>query len=157
MLAPKVEGRILQALDVRPTDRALEVGTGTGFFAACIGRLAQSVKTIDLFPDFVATATQTLGRVGAHNVTAAIADATQLAERDAYDVIALTSSLPVYDARFERALKVGGRLFVTVGTGPVLEALRVTRTDGDDWVRESLFETGMPPLIHAAEPPRFVF
>jgi len=157
MLAPKVEGRILQALDVRPTDRALEVGTGTGFFAACIGRLAQSVKTIDLFPDFVAAATQTLGRVGAHNVTAAIADATQLAERDAYDVIALTSSLPVYDARFERALKVGGRLFVTVGTGPVLEALRVTRTDGDDWMRESLFETGMPPLIHAAEPPRFVF
>jgi protein-L-isoaspartate(D-aspartate) O-methyltransferase len=157
MLAPKVEGRVLQALDVRPTDRALEVGTGTGFFAACIGRLAQSVKTIDLFPDFVATATQTLGRIGAHNVTAAIADATQLAERDAYDVIALTSSLPVYDARFERALKVGGRLFVTVGTGPVLEALRVTRTDGDDWMRESLFETGMPPLIHAAEPPRFVF
>jgi protein-L-isoaspartate(D-aspartate) O-methyltransferase len=157
MLAPKVEGRILQALDVRPTDRALEVGTGTGFFAACIGQLAQSVKTIDLFPDFVAAATQTLGRVGAHNVTAAIADATQLAERDAYDVIALTSSLPVYDARFERALKVGGRLFVTVGTGPVLEALRVTRTGSDDWMRESLFETGMPPLIHAAEPPRFVF
>ena len=71
------------------------------------------------------------------------------------------SSLPekegLYDPRFERALKVGGRLFVTVGTGPVLAAQRVTRASSDDWMRESLFETGMPPLIHAAEPPRFVF
>ena len=48
MLAPKVEGRILQALDVQPGDLALEVGTGTGFFAACIGRLARSVRTVDL-------------------------------------------------------------------------------------------------------------
>jgi protein-L-isoaspartate(D-aspartate) O-methyltransferase len=72
-------------------------------------------------------------------------------------VIAVTGSLPVYDARFERALKVGGRLFVTVGTGPILEARRVTRSGPQDWLHESLFETGMPPLIHAPEPPGFVF
>ncbi|HEX9206768.1 MAG TPA: protein-L-isoaspartate O-methyltransferase [Steroidobacteraceae bacterium] len=157
MLAPKVEGRILQALAIQPDDHALEVGTGSGFFAACIGRLARSVKTIDLFPDFVAAATAAFYRNGVHNVTAATADAMQLAERDAYDVIAVTGSLPVYDARFEQALRLGGRLFVTVGTGPVLEARRITRTGTDDWLRESLFETGMLPLIHAAEPPRFVF
>jgi protein-L-isoaspartate(D-aspartate) O-methyltransferase len=157
MLAPKVEGRILQALAIQPDDHALEIGTGTGFFAACIGRLARSVRTIDIFPDFVAGAVANLRRTGVHNVAAATADAMQLAERDAYDVIAVTGALPVYDARFERALKVGGRLFVTVGTGPVLEAQRVTRVGASEWVRESLFETGMAPLIHAAEPARFVF
>lgn len=157
MLAPKVEGRILQALDVQPGDLALEVGTGTGFFAACIGRLARSVRTIDLFADFVAGAREAYRRVGVHNVTADAYDATQLAERDAYDVIALTAALPVYDARFERALKVGGRLFVVVGTGPMLEAWRVTRVAAGEWARESLFETGMMPLIHAAEPPKFRF
>jgi len=157
MLAPKVEGRILQALDVQPGDVALEVGTGTGFFAACIGRLARSVRTIDLFADFVAAARDAYRRVGVHNVSAETFDAARLAERDAYDVIALTAALPVYDARFEQALKVGGRLFVVVGTGPMLEACRVTRVGAAEWARESLFETGMAPLIHAAEPPKFRF
>jgi protein-L-isoaspartate(D-aspartate) O-methyltransferase len=157
MLAPKVEGRILQALEIRPDDTALEVGTGSGFFAACLGRLAHSVRTIDLFPDFVTRATANLLRNGAHNVAADVADAMELAEREAYDAIALTGSLPVYDARFERALKVGGRLFVTLGTGPMLEAFRVTRTGRGEWLRESLFETGMPALLNAPQPPRFRF
>jgi protein-L-isoaspartate(D-aspartate) O-methyltransferase len=157
MLAPKVEGRILQALDIQPHEDVLEVGTGSGFFAACLGRLAHSVRTVDIFPDFVAAATGALARNGAHNVTAATADAMQFAQRDAYDVIAVTGSLPVYDARFELGLKVGGRLFVTVGTGPVLEARRVTRTGPNDWLREGLFETGMPPLVNASGPPGFVF
>lgn len=157
MLPPKVEGRILQALEIQPHEHALEVGTGTGFFAACIGRLARSVRTIDLFPDFIASATVSLARTGAHNVVAMTADAMQFSERDAYDVIALTGSLPLYDARFERALKVGGRLFACVGNGPMLEAVRVTRTGASDWSRESLFETGMPALLHALEPSRFVF
>jgi protein-L-isoaspartate(D-aspartate) O-methyltransferase len=157
MLAPKVEGRILQALDVQPGDLALEIGTGTGFFAACIGRLARSVRTIDLYPDLVAGAREAYRRVGVHNVAADAFDATQLEERDAYDVIALTASLPVYDARFEQALKVGGRLFVVVGTGPLLEARRVTRVGAGEWARESLFETWMAPLVHAHEPPKFRF
>ena len=157
MLAPKVEGRILQALEIQPGDHALEVGTGTGFFAACIGRLAHRVRTIDLHADFVAGAEAKYRRVGVHNVAADRFDAMQLTERDAYDAIALTAALPVYDARFERALKVGGRLFVTVGTGPMLEARRITRVGPDEWLRESLFETSMTPLSHAPEPPKFVF
>ncbi len=157
MLPPKLEGRILQALEIQPHEHALEVGTGSGFFAACIGRLARSVRTIDLFPDFATAATDVFARTGTHNVVAETADAMQLTERDAYDVIALTGSLPVYDARFERALRVGGRLFVMVGNGPMLEALRVTRTGPSDWSRESLFEAGMPALIHAPEPSKFVF
>jgi protein-L-isoaspartate(D-aspartate) O-methyltransferase len=157
MLAPKLEGRILQSLEIQPHEHALEVGTGTGFFAACIGQLARSVRTIDLFPDFVAGATQAFARTDIHNVVAATADAMQFAERDAYDVIALTGSLPVYDARFERGLKVGGRLFACIGSGSMLEAVRVTRTGPADWSRESLFETGMPALLHAPGPPQFVF
>ena len=81
----------------------------------------------------------------------------RVAEQTGCNVIAVTGSLPVYDARFERALRVGGRLFVVVGTGPLLEALRVVRVGAEEWARESLFETGMPPLAHAAEPPKFVF
>ena len=54
-------------------------------------------------------------------------------------------------------LLVPAMLFATVGTGPLLEARRITRVSHDEWVRESLFETSMTPLVHAPEPPRFVF
>jgi protein-L-isoaspartate(D-aspartate) O-methyltransferase len=157
MLAPNLEGRILQALEIQPDDRALEVGTGTGFFAACLGQLARSVRSIDLFDDFVATADANLRRAGAHNVSVDACDAMTLADEAAYDVIAVTGSLPVYDARFERALAIGGRLFVVVGPGPVMEAQRITRAADGEYVRESLFEVSIEPLIHAAEPPKFVF
>jgi protein-L-isoaspartate(D-aspartate) O-methyltransferase len=70
MLLPKVEGRILQSLDIQPHEHVLEVGTGSGFFAACIGQLARRVRTIDLFPDFVAGAMATFARTGIHNVVA---------------------------------------------------------------------------------------
>jgi protein-L-isoaspartate(D-aspartate) O-methyltransferase len=157
MLPPKLEGRILQSLEIQADDRALEVGTGGGFFAACLGGLARSVRSIDIFPDFVETARANLLRTGVHNVSVESMDAMTLSVEEAYDVVALTGSLPVYDSRFERALAVGGRLFVVIGQGPVMAAQRITRTGPAEWLRESLFETVMPPLIHAPEPPRFVF
>ena len=62
-----------------------------------------------------------------------------------------------YDARFEQWLADGGRLFVVVGQGPIMEARRVTRSGRGETESQSLFETVMPPLIHAADPPKFVF
>lgn len=157
MLTPSLEGRILQALAIKPTDRVLEVGTGSGFFAACLARLGRSVRSIDIYPDFIAVADNNLRRLSVHNVEVAVADGMHLTEEGAYDVIALTGSLPVYDARFERALTVGGRLFAVVGAGPVMEAQRITRAGHGEFVRESLFEVSIAPLIHAQETPKFVF
>jgi protein-L-isoaspartate(D-aspartate) O-methyltransferase len=74
-----------------------------------------------------------------------------------YDVIAVTGSMPVYDARFERALRLGGRLFAVVGSAPVMEALVVRRVDDGEWIRESLFETVIDPLINATAAQGFVF
>src|SRR5438046_2908579 len=71
--------------------------------------------------------------------------------------IAVTGSLPHYDARFERMLSLGGRLFVVVGEAPVMEARLVRRTAEDAWATESLFETVIDPLVSAARPPRFTF
>ncbi|MGB5104422.1 MAG: protein-L-isoaspartate O-methyltransferase [Steroidobacteraceae bacterium] len=157
MLPPKLEGRILQSLEIQPEDRVLEVGTGSGFFAACLGALARSVRSMDVFPDFIVTARANLERAGVHNVAVEAMDAMTLSADGAYDVIALTGSLPVYDARFERALAMGGRLFAVVGDGPVMAAQRITRTGAGQWLRESLFETSLEPLVHAPRPPRFVF
>jgi len=69
----------------------------------------------------------------------------------------VTGSLPVYDTRFEHALVEGGRLFITVGVGPVMDARKVTRAGRSDWSHESLFETRIEPLVNAPRPPAFVF
>lgn len=157
MLAPKLEGRILQALEVQPDDRALEVGTGSGYFAACLGGLARSVRSLEIFPDLAEFARASIVRAGVHNVTVETMDAMTLDVEGGYDVIALTGSLPVYDGRFERALALGGRLFVVTGLGPVMDAQRITRTGPGEFLRESLFETVVDPLVHAPEPPKFIF
>jgi protein-L-isoaspartate(D-aspartate) O-methyltransferase len=157
MLAPNVEGRILQSLDITPADRALEVGTGSGYFAACLGQLARSVTSFEIRPSLAQAAIANLQRTAGHNVGVEVMDAMTIAADGEYDVIALTGSLPVYDSRFERALKVGGRLFAVVGTGPIMEARKVTRAGHGEWITESLFETVMDPLDHAPTPPRFVF
>ncbi len=157
MLTPMLEGRILQALELQPDDSVLEVGTGSGYFAACLGALARTVTSFEIYPDLAESARASLARTGSANVTVEAADALSRKDLGNHDVVVLTGSLPLYDARFEQVLADGGRLFAVVGQGHVMEALRVTRAGPGQWLRETLFETVMDPLIHAAEPPRFVF
>jgi protein-L-isoaspartate(D-aspartate) O-methyltransferase len=90
-------------------------------------------------------------------VTFEARDAFSSAPLGEFDVVALTGSLPVYDNRFERALRVGGRLFAVVGIAPVMDAMLIRRVDEQEWIRESLFETVIDPLINATAAPRFVF
>jgi len=157
MLAPKLQGRILQALSINASDSALEIGTGTGYLSACLSLLAASTHSVDVRADFIDFAAANLRAVPQARVRLETRDAFGPAPWGEYDVIAVTGSLPVYDMRFERALRVGGRLFAVVGVAPVMDAILVRRVDSTEWIRESLFETVIGPLINAAKPPEFVF
>jgi protein-L-isoaspartate(D-aspartate) O-methyltransferase len=157
MLAPKIQGRILQALGVTPADTALEIGTGTGYLSACLSLLCASTHSIDIHPELTAAATTNLREVPKARVRLETRDAFDTAPLGQFDVIAVTGSLPVYDARFERSLRIGGRLFAVVGAAPVMEALLVRRVGEAEWIRESLFETVIDPLVNATQAQRFVF
>ena len=157
MLAPKIQGRILQALSVGAEDSVLEVGSGNGYLAACLGLLALSTRSIDIHPQFTASAQANLRAVPRASVEFETRDAFAAAPLGEFDAIAVTGSLPVYDARFERSLRLGGRLFAIVGEAPVMDAILVRRVDNAEWIRESLFETVVEPLINAAAAQRFVF
>ena len=157
MLAPKLQGRILQALGVGAADRILEVGSGTGYLAACLSLLGASTRSIDIHPGLIASSRANLPAVPGAQVQFEVGDAFAGASLGEYDVIAVTGSLPVYDKRFERSLRVGGRLFAVVGTAPVMDAILVRRVDESEWIRESLFETVIEPLIGAVAAQKFVF
>jgi protein-L-isoaspartate(D-aspartate) O-methyltransferase len=156
MLTPKLQARILQALAIAGSDRVLEVGTGTGYLAACMSLLAAETASIDIHPDFTAQAALNIRKVDGARVHTMVHDAfgPPLGE---YDAIAVTGSLPIYDSRFERALRVGGRLFAVVGAAPVMEAMLVRRVGPSEWIRESLFETVVDALAGAPAAPGFVF
>ena len=157
MLAPKIQGRILQALGVSATDSVLEVGTGSGYLSACLSLLGANTRSIDIHPQFTAAAASNLRTVAQASVELQTRDAFSNAPLGEYDAIAVTGSLPVYDARFERSLRLGGRLFVVVGEAPVMDAILVRRVDTAEWIRESLFETVIEPLINATAAQKFVF
>jgi protein-L-isoaspartate(D-aspartate) O-methyltransferase len=157
MLAPKLQGRVLQALGVGPADNALEVGSGTGYLSACLGLLAASARSIDIHPGLIEQSRGNLRSVPDAKVQFEVRDAFSAAPLGEYDVVAVTGSLPVYDTRFEKSLRVGGRLFAVVGVAPVMEAVLVRRLSDSEWIRESLFETVIDPLINAAAAQKFVF
>jgi protein-L-isoaspartate(D-aspartate) O-methyltransferase len=157
MMAPKTEGRLLQVLDVQAGDSVLEIGTGSGYLTACLSRLGNHVTSIEIFPEFREAAAAKLAAHGFRNVTLRDADAANGIGSDTrYDVIAVTGSLPLLHRQFHDNLAIGGRLFVIAGMPPVMEALLITRIDERNWSRESLFETSLPPLLHAEQPQQFV-
>lgn len=156
MLPPKIQGRLLQSLQPAAHETILDIGTGTGFLAACLARMGSQVHSVDIHSDFVETASRRLSDLGFDNVSLQVADALAMESTRTYDVIAVTSALPEYVPRFEEMLNPGGRLFIVVGLPPVREAWLVTRGK-DGFVRESVFETDLPSMINAPVPATFVF
>jgi protein-L-isoaspartate(D-aspartate) O-methyltransferase len=158
MMPPKVEGRLIQALGIKPDETVLEVGTGSGYLTALLASLAKHVYSVDIFPEFKKQAQQKLAALGLSNVTIETGDAALGWERHGpYDVIVITGSFPLYPDHYQRGLRVNGRMFVIAGRAPAMEALLVTRVGEADWMRESLFETDIPALINAPQPQSFVF
>lgn len=157
MLPAKIQGRILEALLPTPSDIALEIGAGSGYLSACLGRLSARVRAVEIFPELAELSQRNLFAAAVNNVSVEVADGMQLTEQSSYDVIAVTGSLPLYDERFQQALRIGGRLFVVVGQAPVMEAWQVTRVGEREWQRVSLFETVIAPLLNAPRPSEFVF
>jgi protein-L-isoaspartate(D-aspartate) O-methyltransferase len=157
MMTPTVEGRVLQSLRLGPRDRVLEVGTGTGFLAACLARLAGEVTSVDIVDEFLEIAASNLERSSSANVELAAMDAMRELPEGDFDAIAITGSIEVFDPRFVMALRPGGRLFVVVGAPPVMEARLVERTADNEWRTDALFETRLTPLENGALPAQFRF
>jgi protein-L-isoaspartate(D-aspartate) O-methyltransferase len=157
MLRPSVVGRLLQGLLPLPHEQVLQVGAGSGFVTACLRGMAGRVQALEVYPELAESARANLAACGVRGAEVLDADALRFESASRYEVIAVTASLPLYDARFARMLKPGGRLFIVVGEAPVMEARLVQRTAEDAWSTQSLFETVIDPMVHAVRPPGFTF
>ncbi len=157
MMFPRVEGRMLQELELDINDECLEVGTGSGFTAACMATMAKHVDSIDIYDDFLESAEQKFKEVNISNISLENKDALSMSDTGKqYDAIAVTGSLPEYTSHFEQLLKPNGRLFIVVGMNETMHAMKVLRKDSL-FIRETLFETKLKRLVGTEEKSRFSF
>jgi len=137
-----------QEARLRPSDRVLEIGTGSGYGAAVLGQLAADVFTVERIESLADEARQRLAALGYVNVHVRISDGTVgLAEEGPYDAIVVTAGAESLPEAYLEQLAGGGRIVIPVGRVPYQQSLyRFTRTDGQLRV-ENLGGFAFVPLI----------
>lgn len=157
MLKPVVEGRALQALKLEADESVLQIGTGSGYLAACMGSLAREVMSLERHADLADAARGRLAAQGIANVDVVAADAFAWTTDRRFDAICVGAAVDAVPERFVQWLRPGGRMFIVRGHAPAMEAVLVTR-EGDSVNAphiESLFETGLAYLTGAEPVPHF--
>jgi protein-L-isoaspartate(D-aspartate) O-methyltransferase len=131
---PYIVAAMLEALALRPRDRALEIGTGSGYVTAILAELTAAVFSIERYRALALAAHERLERLGYHNVGVFIGDGTEgLPEHAPYDAIVVSAAAPRVPPPLFEQLAEGGRLIIPVGTaaGQDLELVRKVRGHAD--------------------------
>jgi protein-L-isoaspartate(D-aspartate) O-methyltransferase len=158
MLEPKVEARLLQDLHVRPQDKVLEIGAGSGYMAALLAARAQLVVTLEINPELAQLARANLQRAGISNAEVREADGAKgLPSEAPFDVIVLSGSVAEVPHALLEQLKIGGRLAAIVGFEPVMRTTIITRTGDASYNTTQPWDTNAPRLAHFPEPSKFHF
>jgi protein-L-isoaspartate(D-aspartate) O-methyltransferase len=158
MMRPKIEARMLQALELDADETVLEIGTGSGFITACLAGLARRVVSVEIHPELHEQAAEKLTDKGLTNAELFVGDAMRgWQPEQAHDVVVVTGSVPQEPQQFLGWVNPGGRLFVVTGDSPAMEARLLKRLDVTEWTVESLFETDLARLVHADQAPEFEF
>lgn len=157
MLSPKVDARMANDLAIQPHERVLEIGAGSGYSAALLGRLAKEVVTLEINPELAELARENLQSAGADNVTVRVGDgASDLLAEGPFDVIVLSGSVEVLPESLLNHLKDGGRLGAIVGQAPMMRFTLVKR-QGNEHITTAPWDTVAPRLSGFARAERFVF
>lgn len=128
---PSLVALMVQALDLTGQERVLEIGTGLGYEAALLSRLARQVWTVEVFVELASQARANLSREGCANVEVVLGDGSEgLAEQAPFDAIVVACAAPSMQQAWVEQLAEGGRLVVPVGPGGSEEVLRYVKRGG---------------------------
>lgn len=153
MLEPKIIARMIQALNLTPLDRVLEIGTGSGYASAIMAKMSDHVDTIDIDGKQAEKAHETLKKLGIENVSCKVHDgfdASTYNPEDKYQAIYVGAAVSIIPNELCEMLSENGRMVVIVGTSPVQQAMLITRNSDGDFNHKVLFDTNVPTLIEGA-------
>ena len=147
---PYMVARMTELLGVRPDDRILEIGTGSGYQAAILATLGARVLSIERFPDLAAAASARLEPLGlVDRIEIRVADGSLGAPADGpFDGIVVTAAAPAIPATLLDQLADGGRLVIPVGPRDRQRLVVVTRR-GNEWDERSDGDCVFVPLVGA--------
>jgi protein-L-isoaspartate(D-aspartate) O-methyltransferase len=136
------------ALELEPGDKVLEIGTGSGYAAAVLGRIVAEVFTIERHETLCASARERFAELGIDNVRVRCGDGTKgWPEEAPFDAIAVTAGGPTVPQSLREQLAIGGRLVIPVGDGGVQRLMRIWRTGAKDFEEEDFGLVRFVPLI----------
>lgn len=142
---PFIVAYMTQVLELQPSDRVLEIGTGSGYQAAILAELCQQVFTIEIVEPLGRQARETLQGLGYDNVSVRIGDGYQgWAEKAPFDAIILTAAPTHVPSPLLEQLKVGGRLILPVGDSA--QRLMLYRRTKDGYSKTDLLPVAFVPM-----------
>ena len=157
LLKPMVLAKMLQALDLTPDDKVLDVGCATGYGAALMARLAGEVIALEQDDSLLAVAKAAFAASGITNVRAVQGRLTDGYKAESpYDAILVEGCIEIEPEILCAQLADGGRLICIQGAGPAAKAL-IYRRDGDDITGRAVFDANAAALPGFARAPSFVF
>ena len=152
MLSPKIEGRILDSLDLKGHENVLEIGTGSGYFTSVLSMLSNAVTSIEADKDLHTLAQTKIDELKLNNITLKHESfMTSNFENGEFDSIIVGCALPIINQDLKKLLNQDGKLFVVVGSKNQMHATLVTRLNDSEWKSKSLFETHLD-IMKGSEP-----
>ena len=153
MLEPKLEARMLQTLALGGSERVLHIGTGSGFFACLLSRLAAEVVSVEILPELAEVARQRLDRV-----RVIVADGARgMPDEGLFDAVVLTGSTPKIAPELWQNVRDGGRLLAVEGVAPVMTLTLIQKLANGAMLRRDILETCIPVLQNAPPAEAFSF
>jgi protein-L-isoaspartate(D-aspartate) O-methyltransferase len=147
---PYIVGLMIEAANIAPGDRVLEVGAGSGYAAAVMSRIASEVVAIERHATLARAAAERVAALGYDNLAVIVGDGSLgLPDKAPYDAILVAAGGDKVPEPLRRQLAIGGRLVVPVGGESVQSLLCVTRTGTDEWTEHDLGGVRFVPLIGA--------
>ena len=148
MFCPKIEGRILDILNIQSNETVLEIGTGSGYLTAVISKLCQTITSIEINQSLHNMAKNKINTLALDNINLIVGDASLGWQTNKFfDVVLVGASVPKITGRYFHLLNVGGRIFVVEGNDKIMTAKLITRISEVDWHTEILFETKLDMML----------
>jgi protein-L-isoaspartate(D-aspartate) O-methyltransferase len=139
---------MLESAEIKPTDRVLEVGAGSGYAAAVIGQIAAGVFAIERHERLARLAGQRFDALGYRNIEVRVGDGTKgWPDAAPFDAIVVAAGGPDVPPALRAQLAIGGRLVMPVGDTGLQRLVKVTRTGANEFEEEASTPVVFVPLI----------
>ena len=158
MFSPKIEGRILDSLNIQKHETILEIGTGSGYLTAVLSKLAKSVMSIEIDQELSESARNAINKLDLDNIELKVGDALKHDfSNQQYDVIIIGCAIPEMNNDFNQLIKPSGRMFAVVGSKNKMKASIISSNNENEWQYRALFETHLDYMLGLEPTVKFNF